>query len=236
MANALIKFKRINTTTAKAKALKRYVEPLITKSKKNTMHSRRVVFSYLQDKHIVQELFDEVRLKIGDRPGGYVRVIKTGFRKGDGAETSMIELVDYNEVYVNPGKGEGTKSTTKSKRSRRGGKKKQGSDKNTAAAVAGATATKAMGSADDLKIVEGIGPKIEEILKAGGIGTWAALAAASASDIKSLLDSAEGNFAAHDPTTWPEQAKMAEAGDWDKLKIWQDELDGGKVVNKSEEE
>ncbi|MCB0532630.1 MAG: 50S ribosomal protein L17 [Lewinellaceae bacterium] len=119
MAIALIEHKRITTTLAKAKALRRYVEPLITKAKNNTTHSRRVVFSYLQNKEAIKELFGTVADKIGDRPGGYVRVIKLGFRRGDGAETAMIELVDFNEVY-NPNAGK----EKKTKRTRRGGSKK----------------------------------------------------------------------------------------------------------------
>ena len=114
---SLIQHKRINTTLAKAKALRVYAEPLITKSKTNTTHSRRVVFSYLQNKEAVTELFDTVAGKVMDRPGGYCRIIKTGFRQGDGAETAMIELVDFNETMLN---AQGTKSK---KRSRRGGKK-----------------------------------------------------------------------------------------------------------------
>ena len=97
MACSLIKHKRITTTVAKAKALKKYVEPLITKSKQDTTNSRRVVFSYLQDKYVVTELFQEVSVKVADRPGGYTRIIKTGNRLGDNAEMCFIELVDYNE-------------------------------------------------------------------------------------------------------------------------------------------
>ena len=99
LASSLIVHKRINTTVAKAKALKMYVEPLITKSKEDTTHSRRVVFSYLKSKEAVAELFREVAPKIADRPGGYCRILKTGFRIGDGAEMCFIELVDFNEVY-----------------------------------------------------------------------------------------------------------------------------------------
>ncbi len=115
LANALIEHKRINTTLAKAKALRVYVEPLITKGKKNTTHSRRVVFSYLQNKYTVTELFGNIASKIGDRPGGYTRVIKTGFRQGDGAEMAMIELVDFNEVYTKAKAGK-SKSTRRSRR------------------------------------------------------------------------------------------------------------------------
>ncbi len=98
---ALITHKRIITTVAKAKALRVYIEPLVTKSKSNTTHNRRVVFSHLNNKEAVTELFTTIAGKIGDRPGGYTRVIRTGFRKGDGAEMAMIELVDFNEIYTN---------------------------------------------------------------------------------------------------------------------------------------
>ena len=97
MAISLIKHKRISTTTAKAKALKRYVEPILTKSKNDTTHSRRVVFSLLQNKEAVTELFREISVKIANRPGGYTRILRTGFRQGDAAEMCIIELVDYNE-------------------------------------------------------------------------------------------------------------------------------------------
>lgn len=119
MACSLIEHKRINTTEAKAKALRKFVEPLITKSKDDTTHNRRVVFSYLRNKFAVTELFKEVSVKVGDRPGGYTRIIKLGNRQGDNAPMAMIELVDYNELY-NP-KGDKAKKSTR--RSRRGGKK-----------------------------------------------------------------------------------------------------------------
>ena len=99
LAIALIEHKRIETTLAKAKALRQFIEPLVTKGKANTMHSRRVVFSYLQNKEAVKEIFDTIAEKVADRPGGYARVIKTGFRRSDGAEMAMIEFVDFNEVY-----------------------------------------------------------------------------------------------------------------------------------------
>ena len=123
MAAALIEHKRITTTLAKAKALRVYAEPLITKSKKNTMHSRRVVFSYLQSKEAVTELFTVVREKIGDRPGGYLRIVKTGFRRSDGAEMAMIEFVDFNELYENPSRTSSKDGGSKKKRTRRGGKR-----------------------------------------------------------------------------------------------------------------
>ena len=117
MACSLIEHKSINTTIAKAKALRVYVEPLLTKSKTDSTHSRRTVFSYLQDKEIVTELFRDVAPKIATRNGGYTRIIRTGYRLGDNAEMCMIELVDFNEVYT---KEVDTKTT---RRSRRGGKK-----------------------------------------------------------------------------------------------------------------
>lgn len=112
MACSLIEHKRINTTVAKAKALKQFVEPLVTKSKEDTTHNRRIVFSYLRNKYAVTELFREVAAKVADRPGGYTRIIKLGNRLGDNADMAMIELVDFNELY-NGGKKEVKKATTR---------------------------------------------------------------------------------------------------------------------------
>lgn len=117
MACSLIEHKRINTTVAKAKALQQFIEPLVTKSKEDTTHNRRIVFSRLKQKEAVAELFRDVAAKVADRPGGYTRIIKLGNRLGDNADMAMIELVDYNELY-NAGK---PKKTTR--RSRRGGSK-----------------------------------------------------------------------------------------------------------------
>ena len=117
MASSLIMHKRINTTVAKAKALKSYVEPLITKSKEDTTHNRRVVFSYLKDKNAVTELFREIAPKIADRPGGYTRIVRTGFRVGDAADMAVIQLVDFAEAAAAPEK-EVKKTST-----RRSGKK-----------------------------------------------------------------------------------------------------------------
>jgi len=124
LACQLFQYKKIVTTLAKAKALRPYVEPLITKSKENTTHQRRLVFSYLQDKEAVKELFDVISPKIAARPGGYTRVIKLGKRVGDNAEIAMIELVDYNEVY---GKGIG-ETETAVKKTRRAGRSKKSSE------------------------------------------------------------------------------------------------------------
>jgi large subunit ribosomal protein L17 len=139
MAVSLIKHKRITTTVEKAKALKKYVEPLLTKSKNDTTNSRRVVFSYLQDKYAVTELFKEISVKIADRPGGYTRIIKTGHRLGDNAAMCFIELVDYDENMAKD-------TVKKSTRTRRRSTKK-------AAAVAEATEA----------VVEAEAPKAEEV-------------------------------------------------------------------------
>ena len=121
LASQLISHKRIVTTLAKAKVLRTYIEPLITKAKENTTHQRRVVFSYLQDKEAITELFSTVAEKVGGRPGGYTRIIKLGQRTGDAAETAMIELVYFNEIY---GKGKGEAKEAAKKTRRAGGKKK----------------------------------------------------------------------------------------------------------------
>jgi large subunit ribosomal protein L17 len=117
MTCSLIEHKRINTTVAKAKALRVFAEPLITKSKSDTTHNRRIVFSYLRDKFAVTELFKEISVKVADRPGGYIRIIKLGNRQGDNAPMAMVELVDYNEIY-NP-KGTKAKKTTRRGRSKK---------------------------------------------------------------------------------------------------------------------
>lgn len=138
MASSLILHKRINTTVAKAKALRVYIEPLLTKSKDDTTHNRRTVFSYLQNKDVVSELFRTVAPKIADRPGGYTRIIRTGYRLGDNAEMCLIELVDFNEIYTN----EKAKKTTR--RSRRGA----------GAAKTEATATEEVVEAAEVETVE----------------------------------------------------------------------------------
>ena len=128
MASSLILYKRITTTTAKAKALKTFIEPLITKAKQDNTHSRRMVFSYLQDKVAVSELFRDVAEKVGDRPGGYTRILKTGNRNGDNAEMCFLELVDYNETYTST---EDKQTSSRRRRRRRGGKRKSQSQQKT---------------------------------------------------------------------------------------------------------
>lgn len=167
MASSLIKHKRITTTVAKAKALRKYVEPLITKAKDNTTHSRRVVFSYLQDKESVTELFSNVADKAANRPGGYTRILKLGSRLGDNADMCIMELVDFNELLLEDAKPK------KSRRSRRGGKgKSKSSEEDAQATEAAATATEsedkpaeAQASADTSVEVKEEGQPAEEASK-----------------------------------------------------------------------
>ncbi len=224
LASELIKHKRIKTTLAKGKELRKYVEPILTKAKHDTTHSRRVVFKSLlnneQAKGLVNELFREIGPKIADRPGGYTRIIKLPPRQGDNADMCYIELVDYNELLLND-KGTAKKKTRRSRRSSSKSK---------------ATNTSTDNKADDLKKIEGVGPKIADVLTAAGLATFSDVANSSAEDIKKILDEADGNFGSHDPSTWADQAKLAADGKWDELKKWQDELDGGKPAAKKDNE
>ncbi|MCL4138394.1 UNVERIFIED_CONTAM: hypothetical protein GTU68_040520 [Idotea baltica] len=236
MACSLIEHKKIQTTVAKAKALRKYVEPLITKAKTDTTHSRRVVFSYLQNKEALKELFGDVINRIGERPGGYTRILKLGNRLGDNAEMALIELVDFNEY----------------------GPEKAGSDEapieeaiedvaiveeeivapvEEAVETVEETVEEVVETveetveevvADDLKKIEGIGPKIASILNEAGVMTFADLAGADVDKLKEVLEAAGSRYKSHDPSTWPRQADLAAAGNWDELKQLQDELDGGK--------
>ena len=152
MACSLIEHKRINTTLAKAKALRTYVEPLLTKSKDDSTNSRRVVFSYLQDKDAITTLFREISVKIADRPGGYTRIIKTGNRIGDNADMCFIELVDYNELMLSSKAGKTEKATT-----RRGRAKKKADEPAAVAAPVVAAAP-----AEEVTPAEEISPATEE--------------------------------------------------------------------------
>lgn len=255
LACQLFTHKRIVTTLAKAKALRPYVEPIITKAKDNTTHQRRIVFSRLQDKNAVKELFDVIGAKISGRQGGYTRIIKLGKRTGDNAELALIELVDYNEIY---GKGTAAdESTTRRTRRGRGKKAAENKEENVAAAPEAkgketkveksavpeasektektqeaektpAPKAKSGKEADDLTKIEGIGPKVAETLTEAGIDTFAKIGKSKAEDIKEILDKSEGHFSGQDPTTWPEQAQLAADGKWDELKVLQEKLHGGK--------
>lgn len=226
LASQLIIHKRIVTTLAKAKALRVYVEPMITKTKKNEnelqiSHNHRLVFSDLQNKEAVKELFTVVGPKVANRPGGYTRILKLGIRPGDNAEKAMIELVDFNEVY---NVAADTQEVKKTRRSRRSGASAR---KETAETVI-ANETKAAKAGDDFEKIEGIGPKAAEALNAAGVNTFADLAKKSAEDIKAVLDAADGEFNLLVPDTWPQQAKLAADGNWEELEKLQEELKGGK--------
>lgn len=228
LGSQLITYKRITTTLAKAKALRTYIEPLITKtkyteSKEQIMHNHRLVFSYLNDKQAVKELFTIVAPKVAARPGGYTRIIKLGARVGDNAEMAMIELVDFNEIY---GKGIAEAAEPVKKTRRSGGKKKAEGEATTAEAKPAAKKKAAKG--DDLKVIEGIGPKAAEALVAGGVVTFADMAAATPESLKEILDASGGSFSGMDTTTWPEQAQLAADGKMDELKELQAKLKGGR--------
>jgi large subunit ribosomal protein L17 len=237
----LITYKRITTTLAKAKALRTYIEPLITKTKNTSskeaiMHNHRIVFSYLNDKAAVKELFTVVAPKVAARPGGYTRIIKLGARTGDNAELAMIELVDFNEIY-----GKGISSSTAAepaKKTRRSGGKAKAAATTTdavateevaAAPVPKAKAAKAAKTGDDLVIIEGIGPKAAEVLVAAGITTFAELANTPADKVKEILTASEAKVNHLDPATWAQQAQLAADGKMDELKELQDKLNGGKA-------
>ncbi len=228
LASQLIVHKRITTTLAKAKVLRTYIEPLITKTKhsensQDIMHQHRVVFSYLQDKEAVKELFTVIGPKIASRPGGYTRILKLGIRVGDNAPKAMIELVDFNDVYT-----KGTSKIEEGKKTRRGrtGTKKPAENKTT---VKKDTVEKAGESTtDDLKKIEGVGPKVAEALHAAGIDSFEKMAASTPEALKEILDTAEGQFNAQDPASWPEQAALAAKGNWDELKTLQDHLIAGR--------
>jgi large subunit ribosomal protein L17 len=237
----LITYKRITTTVAKAKALRSYIEPLITKtkatdSKEAISHNHRIVFSYLNDKAAVKELFTVVAPKVVGRPGGYTRIIKLGARQGDNAEMAMIELVDFNEIY---GKNIGTAAEPAKKTRRSGGASKAKTattDETTTDAVIEtvekAPAPKPVATttgADDLTIIEGIGPKAAEVLVAAGIVTFTDLVATSADKVKEILTASTARVGHLDPTTWAQQAQLAADGKMDELKTLQDSLNGGKA-------
>jgi len=160
MAISLIQYKRIETTLAKAKELRKYVEPLITKSKNDSTHSRRTVFSYLQDKEAIKTLFGEIAEKVATRNGGYTRIIKLGTRFGDNAEVALIELVDYNEALLTSVE----EKSSKTRRSRRGGKKAEGTTEvvETAAAVADESSAEVVEETPAVEAVAEAAPAVEE--------------------------------------------------------------------------
>lgn len=236
LATALIKHKKITTTLAKAKQTRLFVEPLITKAKNNSVHSRRLVSKDIKDSEVVKALFGEVIEKIGDRPGGYTRVIKLGNRVGDAAEMAIIELVDFSET--------GTKKQRKTKKKTEA-KKEDAAEavveevekdvevledtvENVEEKIEDETNAPKIDS-DDLTKIEGVGPKISEILQENGITSFSVLGDTKVEKLNEILSEAGSRYKSHDPKTWPEQAKLAADGKWDELKKLQDELDGGRV-------
>ena len=193
MACSLIEHKRINTTVAKAKALRVYIEPLLTKSKTDSTHSRRIVFKYLQSKSATAELFREVAPKIADRPGGYLRIIRIGNRLGDNAEMCMVELVDFNDLM--------TKEPVekKTRRSRRGG--------SSAASTEGVATEKKADAKSELTKIKGIGPVYAKQLEEAGYTTIAHIAALTDEDIAkiSAIEGINGDRIASEE--WISQAK-----------------------------
>ena len=248
MASSLILHKRIETTVAKAKELRKFVEPILTRAKEDTTHNRQLVFKSLRDKETMKELFGNVSDKIANRPGGYTRIIKLGNRLGDNAETCLIELVDFNELLIAAAAEKAT-TTTKTRRSRRGsGGAKETAEPTAAVATADVPEATVVGEtpdaevaetevtpvatttteSDDLTKVEGIGPKIAELLNNAGITTFAQLADAQDETVQQVLADAGPRFNVHDATTWNEQAALARDGKWDELNELQDRLKGGK--------
>ncbi len=305
LSNALIAHKRITTTVAKAKVLRQHIEPLLNKTKLDTTHNRRILFSYLQDKESIKELFGVIADKIANRPGGYTRIIKLGFRKGDAADIAMIELVDFNDTYK---PNEVKDTTVKTRRSRA---KKSDSQESTVSPAKDAITTndliediestevlvdnnsqeeliidannsgdnipadvveevvnvadeiadtetkdeevieitseteklveaeeapktleiKTKDGADDLKVIEGIGPKIEELLHAKDIKTFAQLSETSVDTIKEILAEGGSKYTMHDPSTWPQQSQLLVEGKFEEFQKLCEELDGGKKVD-----
>jgi len=285
LATSLIMSKRIETTVAKAKALRKYVEPILTRAKVDNYDNRKEVFKHLNNKESIKELYNVVSDRIGDRPGGYTRIIKLGTRLGDSAQLCLIELVDFNETLMQAAT---EKAATKTRRSRRG----SGAGKTSATVNADGSSAEVMAdapaavtapeveavveavpaveavaeevvaeapvveavaeaepvaevsaveaaaepvaevvtAADDLTKIEGIGPKIAELLSNAGITTFALLAAAEDSAVQQVLIDAGPRFNQHDATTWNEQAALARDGKWAELRELQDRLNGGREV------
>ncbi|MBO0937547.1 50S ribosomal protein L17 [Fibrella sp. HMF5335] len=249
MAVSLIMHKRIETTVAKAKELRKFVEPILTRAKEDNNQNRKIVFKTLNHKEGMKELFGEVSDKIATRPGGYTRIIKLGTRKGDGADTCLIELVDFNEALLTAATEQ---ATAKTRRSRRGGsgRKADGTavapaaedvpsaevvtDETPAVDAAPVAQTPAAGG-DDLTIVEGIGPKIAELMNNAGITTFAQLADASDEVVQAVLTEAGPRYNVHDVSTWNEQAALLRDGKMDEFKALTDRLKGGKEQSESAE-
>lgn len=219
MGSALIEHKRIETTMPKAKALRSFIEPLINRAKDDSTASRRQVFRHLRNKEAVKELFGDVASRIGDRPGGYTRVVKLGLRQGDAAELAIIELVDYNDVRPDGGSKRTRRTRRSSGRSRsKGSGQQQATQAATAAPAAEAAEAPAAETpeADDLTKVWGIGPVFATALGDAGITTFAQLAEADLGTLRAAI--AEGSSTSDETVneeTWAEQAGFLATGDTD---------------------
>lgn len=200
---ALLRHETIQTTLPKAKELRRVVEPLITLARTDSEARRRLAFARLRDKDVVSKLFGDLGRRFSGRPGGYTRILRMMPRPGDNAPMALMQLVDRPALAV-----------------------VGGAETDVAAAKAAGFKVK---SSADLVIIEGIGPKIADLLKANGIGDFAALAAAKPEAIKEILKAGGGRFSTADPTTWPNQAALARDNKWAELKALQADLDGGKA-------
>jgi large subunit ribosomal protein L17 len=221
MSVSLLRHETIRTTLPKAKELRRVVEPLITLAKTDSESRRRLAFARLRDSAVVTKLVTDHGKRFEKRAGGYTRILRMMPRAGDNAPMALMQLVD------GPAAGAATAEKP-------AGKKAPKSDKKTAASTGGVdvAAAKAAGikvkGADDLVVIEGIGPKIAELLKADGVADFAALAKASKAQLQAVLDKAGARYKLADPSTWAQQAELAAANKWAELKKLQDELDGGK--------
>ncbi len=228
MGSALIEHKRIETTLPKAKALRSFVEPLINRAKEDSTANRRQVFRHLRSKEAVKELFGDVAGRIGDRPGGYTRVVKLGLRQGDAAELAVVELVDYNDVQPDGGSKRTRRTRRSSGRSRR---------KSSGAAQVKPAATGTGAPADNLTKVWGIGPVFAAALGDTGITTFAQLAEADLDTLRAAIaagsSTSEGSA---NEETWAEQAALLAAGDAEAHAAYVERLkeDGGTTRNTPE--
>lgn len=227
MVTDLFKHERITTTTQKAKEARSLAERLITYAKAGDLNSRRMAARKLYDPKVLQKLFDELGPRYKDRPGGYTRVLKIdGGRKGDNADMAILELVGA-EMTPKAKKVKPTAAASAATAAEEVG------DTMAESLEATAEAQAAAGEPDDLTKIEGIGPKFAEAFQAVGVATFADLAAKSVDELKALLEADEdyASLAGRVGETWPKQAEMAAAGQWDELKAWQEELDGGRETS-----
>jgi large subunit ribosomal protein L17 len=239
LSGALIRHKRITTTLAKAKALRGWVEPILHRAKDDSTHSRRLAFRDLgSDKEAVKVLFDEIAGAVGDRPGGYTRVVKLGQRAGDASEMAVIEIVDFNDVRPEGASG-GKRKTRRSRRpaaGRTGAEAKPAAEPKAAAAKPAAKAAPAAkkGEPDDFTKLHGVGPVMAEALHSAGIKTFRQLAKA---DLQTLRDAVEEHTKVTEESaneeTWSAQAALAAAGDWDGLAAHVEGLTTGTVEEES---